>query len=108
MLWLLPKSRGFRGFTALLLPSHPVQGTAATLGPVGGAATGEKHLEVPVVCSFAFSPLEGHPEGLLGADSPPSLRVLHPKAAAVSVRGEVALPGLLRPFLQPGWSHRQG
>lgn len=72
----------FRGFTDSLLRSGLMQGTAATLGPVGGAGTGQNHLEVPVACSFAFSPLEGHPEGLLGADSPPSLRVLHPKAAA--------------------------
>lgn len=81
MPWLLPNPWEFRAFTALLLRSDLVRGIAATLGPLGGAGTGQSHLDVPTACSFALSPL-------LGALGPvplsPSLPVCAPSQSCSS------------------------
>lgn len=82
VVWLLPNPWEFRAFTALLLRPDLVRGIAATLGPLGGAGTGQSHLDVPTACSFASSPL-------LGALGPvplsPSLPVCAPSQSCSSV-----------------------
>lgn len=96
----------FRGFAASLLRSELSGALQPPLVPWEEQGQGRTTWRCPWLVPLPSPRQEGHPEGPVLFS--PSLHVLHPKAAAVSVWVRWLFPGCCDHSLQPGWSHRQG